>query len=74
MSVQELAQLAIAAATLISSLATLVSVVGTFRKVNQTHDLVNGQSRIVQELAQAKGFGLGVQEGITQERDRPPSK
>lgn len=73
MSAAEAAQLLVAAATLVSSLAGLVIAVRTGSKTSATHDLVNGQSEALRAMSRAEGRATGVQEGIAIERDRPPS-
>lgn len=73
MSAPELAQLLVAAATLVSSLAALIVAVRSAGKVSATHDLVNGQTQHIAALGRAEAHRTGVQEGVALERDRPAS-
>lgn len=60
MNLAELAQLLVAAATLVSSLAALVVAVRTGQKTSATHELVNGASDQLNALREAQGFRAGV--------------
>lgn len=64
MSGSEWAAVLGAVATVLSSVASLVVAIRTGQKTSATHDLVNGQSAVVQALAEAKGNAEGRAEGI----------
>ena len=67
----ELAALLVAAATLVSSVAALVVAIRTGIKTDSTHDLVNGQSKHVEDLAHAAGVSQGRAEvGLPVQKDR----
>jgi hypothetical protein len=74
MTSTELAQVILAIATLIGSLSALVVAIRTGQKVDTTHALVNGRTSLLLDATAAAARSKGVQEGIDQERDRPPSK
>jgi hypothetical protein len=73
MTDQTIVQVLIASATLISALASLVVAVRTGQKVGETHDLVNGRTSLLLDATAAAARSKGVQEGVEQERTRPPS-
>lgn len=69
----DIAAILVATATLISALASLVVAVRTGQKVQATHDLVDGQTHALLEMTGRSSRAEGIQAGIDQERDRPPS-
>jgi len=67
----ELASLLVAAATMVSSVAALVVAIRTGIKTDSTHDLVNGQSKHVEDLAHAAGVSQGrLEAGLPVQKDR----
>ena len=85
MNAGELAQLLVAAATLVSSLGALVVAIRTGQKASATHELVNGASEEMRVLREERGHAAGLAEGLVQEArlnehkprgpdaDRPPA-
>lgn len=69
-SVAEAAQLLLALGTLVSSLAAFAAALRTGHAVRRTHDLVNGQSELLQSFAEARGVRQGRAEGVREERAR----
>lgn len=68
------AQLLVAAATLVSAIASFVMAWRGQMSSQKTHDLVNGQSEAWRAVREEQGRQIGLVQGATQERDRPHSK
>jgi len=83
--VSDAADLLVALATLMSSLAALVVAIRTGQKASATHELVNGASEEMRVLREERGHAAGLAEGLVQEArlhqgepgrpsaDRPPA-
>lgn len=76
MTTAEIAQLCVAAATLVSALAGLVVAIRTGTKVDATHTLVNGQSGALNALTGKAAYAEGVLAGagVPDTSQKPPDQ